>query len=266
MVVSADHGQGSKTWNWTVDTTDPVFFYCNAIGSCHPNGMVGVINPNELVSLEKQKQAAIKAPFQLAPGEPWPAEGVKPGAETASVTGLNQPTTTALNGNTGHSDHHSLSGGAIAGIVIGGVVVLALAAALFYFIGRSKTYKDMWKGHKSETAGNASAAGDNIGPWTPAPAMGSGHHPNRMSNMTQYSQAPSDATFVGYNRQTGAPEFANEAPISEHGAYTYAPASAQGSPQPPQSGFTSTQQKRETFELPAETPKPLQPPKAHEKP
>jgi hypothetical protein len=225
--------------------------------------MVGVINPNEEVDLNKQKQAAIKAPYQLAPGEAWPAENAKPGAETGTLAGFSKPTATSLSGTTsGSSGHHGLSGGAIAGIVIGAVAVLVLAAALFYFMGRSKTYKDMFKANqsaRSETAGTASQAGDGSGAWAALPVAGSGGHQNRQSYMTQYSQTPSDATFVGYNRHTGAPEFATEAPIAEHGQYQYQ--SAHGSPQLQQSVFP--QNKRETFELPASTP---EAPRAHEKP
>jgi hypothetical protein len=224
--------------------------------------MVGVINPNEAQLLSKQQEAAIAAPFQLAPDQAWPAEGSTPGAETASASGFSSPTTTA--NSTSSTVHHStLSGGAIAGIVIAGVAVLGLAAALFYFIGRSKTYKDMFTGKHSETAGTTSQVGDGLGPWNPAPAVGAvnntAYPDHRMSHMTQYSQAPSqvpsDGTFVGYNRHTGAPEFAAEAPISEHGTYQHV------SPQVNQGGFQ--QNKRETFELPASTP---EPPKTHEKP
>jgi hypothetical protein len=222
--------------------------------------MVGVINPNEAQVLSKQKAAAISAPFQLAPDQAWPAEGSTPGAETAAASGSSPTNTTTPNTS---SEHHSgLSGGAIAGIVIAGVAVLALAAALFYFIGRSKTYKDMFTGKHSETAGSASP-GDGLGPWNHAPPVApvnsTAYPDHRMSHMTQYSQAPSqvpsDGTFVGYNRQTGAPEFAAEAPISEHGTYQHV------SPQVNQGGFQ--QNKRETFELPASTP---EPPATHEKP
>jgi hypothetical protein len=221
--------------------------------------MVGVINPNEAQVLSKQKAAAIAAPFQLAPDQAWPAEGSTPGAETASASGFSSPTTTSSSSAHSTSSEHHLSGGAIAGIVIAGVAVLALAAALFYFIGRSKTYKDMFTGKHSVTAGNASQVGDGLGPWSPAPpvaATNSTNYPDhRISHMTQYSQAPSDATFVGYNRQTGAPEFASEAPLSEHGTYQHR--SVQGSPLVNQGPFQPN--KRETFELPASTPEPSKP-------
>jgi hypothetical protein len=221
--------------------------------------MVGVINPNEAQVLEKQMDAAISAPWQLDPGQAWPSNSGTPGAEGTSTSSASAPTNTTTSGTHSSEHHSSLSGGAIAGIVIAGVAVLALAAALFYFIGRSKTYKDMFTSKHSETAGNASNAGDGLGPWNPAPpvaGMNNTAYPDhRMSHMTQYSQAPSqvpsDATFVGYNRQTGAPEFASEAPISEHGTYQHV------SPQVNQGAFSAN--KRETFELPASSPEPHNP-------
>jgi plastocyanin len=33
------------TWNLTIVDRNPIWFYCDAPGSCHPNGMVGAINP-----------------------------------------------------------------------------------------------------------------------------------------------------------------------------------------------------------------------------
>jgi len=245
----------AKVWNYTVTTTDPIWFYCNAIGSCHPNGMVGVINPNELVSLQKQKDAAISAPYELAPGQPWPAEGASVGAETATVSGYSQPTSTSANGQN-QGSHHSLSGGAIAGIVIGGVVVLALAAALFYFVGSNKTYKDVLKANRSDGQGpGMSQAGDNVGSWTPVPAgnpaSSTAYADHRISNMTYNSVAPSEGTFIGYNRNTGAPEFAAEAAAEQPGPQYGARTSPGMAQQPFQS---SPQTKSTTFEMMGDVP------------
>jgi hypothetical protein len=163
------------------------------------------------------------------------------------------------------SSHHSLSGGAIAGIVIGALVVLALAAALFYFMGRNKTYRDMFKSSHSNTGG-LSQAGDNVGPWTPgphgpvaggyqdnpSPQQGAGYQDHRISHMTYTSgmTGPSDGgTFVGYNRNTGAPEFAAEAAAEQPGPQY----SRQTSPQVPQGGFTPPKQ-NQVFEVPGDTP------------
>src|ERR1700722_6774591 len=66
------------TFNITIEDNSPIWFYCTALGSCHPNGMVGTINPGKGESIIKQKQAAANAPFQLLPGQDWPAEEAQP--------------------------------------------------------------------------------------------------------------------------------------------------------------------------------------------
>ena len=112
--------------------------------------MVGVINPNSTQTLDAQIDAARSADFQVVPGEPIPKE--------ATSTLANVPTSTSL---TGASDSGSgspkLSGGAIAGIVIGGVAFLVICAALFFFVGRSRSLKEVLK--RQDVAG------------TPAPHM-----------------------------------------------------------------------------------------------
>ena len=89
--------------------------------------MVGVINPANGTSIDIQRQAARNAPFQLLPGEPWPAEGNKSGSETTFSSSPSSPSSKNNASNT-----HHVSGGAIAGIVIG--VVLLLTAGLASFI------------------------------------------------------------------------------------------------------------------------------------
>jgi hypothetical protein len=89
--------------------------------------MVGVINPNSTQTLDLQIAAAKVAKFELAPGMKMPDGG----APTSSAA----PT----HSNTGV---HKLSTGAVVGISLGVAAFLALCAALFFFIGRSKTLKE----------------------------------------------------------------------------------------------------------------------------
>ncbi|KAF2141561.1 uncharacterized protein K452DRAFT_308663 [Aplosporella prunicola CBS 121167] len=234
-----------ETWNLTVNDTAPIWFYCNALDSCTPNGMVGVINPPPNATIASQIRVAKSARYQLAPGEPWPAEGSsKPSSSSSSSS--------------------SLSGGAIAGIVVGVVAFVVLAAALFFFIGRTHTYARMFRhpaastttGHAPSDAGLVVGAGGGMvagpgaaNPWfqqqqqsmpspphsPPPPGMGAGGlgyqekqlTPQRWSDSSAFSgsypamrgasppptvgeDVGQGMTFVGYNRQTGAPEFVAE--------------------------------------------------------
>ena len=81
--------------------------------------MVGAINPNSTQTLASQIQAAQNADFQLAVGDPVPNE--------ATSTILNGPTSTSTtNPSSGGSGGTHLSGGAIAGIVVGAVAFLVI--------------------------------------------------------------------------------------------------------------------------------------------
>ena len=210
----ADGREQVPTWNLTINDTEPIFFYCNAVDSCHPNGMVGVINPNSSVSLANQYQAAVAAPYELAPGQPFPAEGS--GSPTSAPS---SPAASATNSAASSSSSH-LSGGAIAGIVVGVIFVLLLAAALFYFVGRSKTYRDILGGKGSSAPGGQGSQMGDLGPWSPAGPMSPALPDARFSGTTAYSQVqgPIQGRFIGYNTQTGEPEFAADDPEGlQHG-------------------------------------------------
>jgi hypothetical protein len=57
------------TWTIQANDTDPIFFYCSAPGSCIYHGMVGVIYPNAMTSIEVNQDAAEKSKYMLQPGE-----------------------------------------------------------------------------------------------------------------------------------------------------------------------------------------------------
>ena len=133
-------------WYLTINDTDPVFFYCGALGSCINYQMVGVINPNASTSLVTQKQKAKDSTYMLLPGQPFPSEDQDPvggGAAASSSTTSGTPTaaktsaaapSTSAEASSSHS--HGLAAGAIAGIVIGASAVALAAAVLLYFCGR----------------------------------------------------------------------------------------------------------------------------------
>lgn len=126
-------------WNITINSTEPIFYYCGAPNSCLGELMIGVINPNETQTFAAQEQAAKDSTFMVKPGDPIPKEG----SASLSATGA-AATATATNSSapTSHGGVH-LGGGAIAGIVIGAVAFLVLAAALFFYVGRTKSLKEM---------------------------------------------------------------------------------------------------------------------------
>ncbi|KAI4845039.1 hypothetical protein E4T44_05847, partial [Aureobasidium sp. EXF-8845] len=123
--TSAVHGNSPPTWNLTINDTTPIFFYCSRLGSCLDNSMIGSINQNANFSLQAQLNSINSSDIMLQPGENVPEEST-PSSSAAPV-----------------ASHHgvSLSNGAIAGIVVAGVLVLALACALFWFVGRHRTLK-----------------------------------------------------------------------------------------------------------------------------
>lgn len=135
-----------------MNSTEPVFYYCGAPGSCTDWGMVGAINANASTDVATQISLAKEADYMLLPGEPFPDEAIhsmSAMAETATtaVTVTATPTSSsqaeATTSAAAAAKHHSsgLSGGAIAGIVIGAVAALAILAALFFLLGRTKTMK-----------------------------------------------------------------------------------------------------------------------------
>jgi len=130
------------TWTLLINDTNPIFYYCGAVGSCINYQMVGVINPNATTSLENQKELAKESSFMLLPGQPWPDESEDPfTTTTSSPTSTSTPSATssvaaASSTSTTQSSHSGLSGGAIAGIAIGSAAVALAAAVLIYMCGR----------------------------------------------------------------------------------------------------------------------------------
>ncbi|KAE9381635.1 hypothetical protein N431DRAFT_551691 [Stipitochalara longipes BDJ] len=116
------------TFSVLVNDTSPIFFYCSAPGACIQDGMVGVINPNSTQTLATQKAYAENSTLALSPGQGFPAEGTP----SAAAIKTSNP-----------SSASPLSGGAIAGIVIGAAAVLLFGAALVYFCGRQRTVKEI---------------------------------------------------------------------------------------------------------------------------
>jgi hypothetical protein len=168
-------------FNITINDTQPIFFYCGAPGSCVDKFMVGAINPNSTQTLNGQVQAAKDADFQLVLGESVPNE--------ATSTLRNGPTGAASNDNSSGGGGTHLSSGVIAGIVVGAVAFLVICAALFFFVGRSKSLKEVIKRQDA----NARVSGSHMGaaspgmPYSPTPGYAEAGHlpPYAQHNATE---------------------------------------------------------------------------------
>ncbi|KAF2016573.1 hypothetical protein BU24DRAFT_481210 [Aaosphaeria arxii CBS 175.79] len=140
----------NNIWNLTINSTEPIFYYCGAPGSCINEQMVGVINPNGTQTLAAQIKAAADADFMVRPNEDIPREG---------TVSLHTPGETGTPNSNHEQPHgHKLSGGAIAGIAVGGVVFLVVAAALFFFVGRAKSLKEVLR-NKEATVNRVEGGG-----------------------------------------------------------------------------------------------------------
>ncbi|KAJ4990595.1 extracellular serine-rich protein [Stagonosporopsis vannaccii] len=239
-----DPGQNSY-FNITVNDTAPIFFYCAAPGSCIDKLMVGAINANSTQTLASQIQAAQRADFQIAVGEPIPNE--------ATSTILNAPTATPTHS---PSSGTHLSGGAIAGIVVGGVAFLVICAALFFYVGRSKSLKEVLK-RQDGNANRASTPGPDMGyipheqvprygspapayvqhnvgeqypsGWQGSPQMHQGHL-SMQSHMSGMSQEQLD-----YYKHTQAPVVPAEMHSPQPGQQDFRAELADSTPKPPRS-------------------------------
>jgi hypothetical protein len=95
--------------------------------------MVGAINPNVSTPISTQQSRARDSAYMLNPGEPFPPEaplpsGVPSGVPTAVPKGIDQK--------------QGLAPGAIAGIAIGALSFIVLAAVLLYLWGRTKALSE----------------------------------------------------------------------------------------------------------------------------
>ncbi|KAJ5047740.1 hypothetical protein J3E72DRAFT_204375 [Bipolaris maydis] len=116
-------------WNLTINSTEPIFYYCAAPDSCKGKQMIGVINPNATQTLHDQQLAAARADYQLAPGDPVPNEASS--TFVSSPTASSQAELVSVN-----KPSPKLSTAAIAGITVGVVVFLTLCAGLLFFLIR----------------------------------------------------------------------------------------------------------------------------------
>jgi len=178
-----------------------------------------VDSDNSSYPIAKVKSLAGEATFVLSPGEPWPAEGGTPPNPDSSSSASSSSTTQGSGSGT------KLSAGAIAGIVIGGVIALALIGLLFFFVGRKKGTGETKTGAQtanfqeaalmnSQTPGSehpplyqdprysvvpAAAPVDHKATFPGAPPPPMSENPNRMSELpaANYNQQPVEIYTAG---------------------------------------------------------------------
>ena len=220
-----------------VNDTEPIFFYCSAPGSCIDQGMVGAINPNATQTVAEQKQLAKAANYMLQPGEPWPSESTPDpfttsGPSPTATSEAPSSSPAAASGTVEHR-HVKISGGTIAGIVVGGVAALILVGALFYLCGRNRTLSDrLGKNRGQEQATHIDPRQSLMSGTT---AYGS--EPKHMSGFTVYPRPNSEGPYnspPSHPGSPGLPQYTNfqhpqhdQRSPSLRGEYTSLPSMAQ---------------------------------------
>lgn len=117
--------------------------------------MVGVINPNTTQTLHQQIDSARSADFQVAPGEPVPAEAGTATTLGTAATGSSSSSSSSSPSSSAAASEHNLAASTIAGIVVGVVAFVGMCAALFYFVGRARSLKQHLRRSEDATAGLA---------------------------------------------------------------------------------------------------------------
>lgn len=146
--------------------------------------MVGVINPNATQTLAQQIVAAKNADFGIAPGEKIPSEA----SSTLHAPGPTSPAASSPASHGGSGGSHGLSGGVIAGIVVGALAFLALCAALFFYVGRTKSLKESLNRNEA-TVKSSGTPGTDWGQPSPGFYPGSPYSP-RQSQQVEYGLLP----------------------------------------------------------------------------
>ncbi|KAL2258146.1 hypothetical protein VTK26DRAFT_8672 [Humicola hyalothermophila] len=176
------------TFEVKVNSSEPIFFYCAAPGSCINYKMIGVINANETQTLDEQLKVAETVGYQLAPGDPFPSEGPAPDDKDDSEDS--------------DSGSSGLSAGAIAGIAIGSAAVLIIAGTLIYLCGRRGGFDKAYRKSallpfaKANGAGGGGAGGGNGGTM-PSPDMVEANYAN--ANPKSPGQTTVASSFAGHD-------------------------------------------------------------------
>lgn len=134
MPVSS--GEANEVFQVTVNSTDPMFFYCsqNVLSHCI-SGMSGVVNPNSTQTLDAYQKAAKNAKDATNPSAPVGGKLVSSGSSTtttAAPAATTSCTVSSKGGGNGYkrSDTCSGAGSVTASVGIVGAFTLGMAILL----------------------------------------------------------------------------------------------------------------------------------------
>lgn len=115
-----------------------------------PSSLLTVLYQNSKQTLAGQLAAVRKVKVQLSPGDPIPKEGTEEGTTSS----------------------HALSGGAIAGIVVGAVAFIAIIGTLLYLFVRNRSLASVLRYSRPPQGRTAPIphAGEPSSPYSPPPA------------------------------------------------------------------------------------------------
>jgi len=97
--VNSNNGPASQVFTISINTTDPIFFYCSQSVHCQ-SGMVGVINPSTTETLNQYKAAAASASSISAPSNVQGGTLSTPQSTSQSGTGTSTQTGTSSTSST----------------------------------------------------------------------------------------------------------------------------------------------------------------------
>lgn len=167
--------------------------------------LTSLVAQNKDQTLEGYLASVEQADFELVPGQDWPTEGEDGDDESDSDSGSQPPAAPANSDNS----HHSLSPGAIAGIAIGGVAVLLIAAALIYLCGR-RGGKD--NAYRKSLMGQWGHKGPPPSPFPPVAAI----EPKTMTPMTMGTGQEWNSPMASPGYMATTHQHAMEVPDGSH--------------------------------------------------
>ncbi|PNY24420.1 Uncharacterized protein TCAP_05629 [Tolypocladium capitatum] len=128
---------GPTVFQVTVNSTDPIFYYCSVGNHCQ-DGMVGVVNPTSNLTLDKYASSAKSASSNISPDALYGGKLIQASDVTASAssTASSSPSSTSGNGassTTGNSPTQTKATGAAGQLSVSLLAIAGVAAGAAAF-------------------------------------------------------------------------------------------------------------------------------------